>query len=175
MAKYFNKLGFKKGAEIGVADGRYSKVLCKSIPGLELYCIDIWAPYPGNGRKYTERDYQYGFEMAKKRLCQFNAKLIRAMSMDAVRNFADKSLDFVFIDANHAFDYVMEDIIEWSKKVKRGGIVSGHDYFHSRSGGMGVIEAVDAYVKAHNLALNLTGKDPDSADDKEPSFWWTKP
>jgi len=174
LARYFNKLGFKKGAEIGVADGKYSEILCQSIPGLELFCIDIWAPYPGNGHRYKEEDYRYGFEMTQKRLGGFKAKLIRAMSMDAVKNFADESLDFVFIDANHAFDYVMEDIIHWSKKVRRGGVVSGHDYYHSRSGRMGVIEAVDAYTKAHKLSLNLTGKISDSADDKEPSFWWIK-
>ena len=51
--------------------------------------------------------------------------------MEALKDFNDNSLDFVFIDGNHTFEYVVEDIAQWSKKVKVGGIVSGHDYWRS--------------------------------------------
>ena len=60
--------------------------------------------------------------------------------MDAVKDFKDESLDFVYIDANHGYESTKEDIREWSKKVKKGGIVSGHDYV--KKNGYGVIEAV---------------------------------
>ena len=48
--------------------------------------------------------------------------------MDVVKQFKDGSLDFVYIDANHEFRSVIDDISEWGKKVKVGGIVSGHDF-----------------------------------------------
>ena len=54
--------------------------------------------------------------------------------MEAVEGFVDESLDFVYIDGNHEFRYIAEDIYEWTKKVKKGGIVSGHDYFFTKSG-----------------------------------------
>ena len=47
LAQTFGELGFKVGAEIGVAEGIYSRVLFDNIPGLKLFGIDIWKNYPG--------------------------------------------------------------------------------------------------------------------------------
>jgi hypothetical protein len=49
-------------------------------------------------------------------------------SVDASSLYDDKSLDFVFIDAEHKYEYVIKDIESWLPKVKPGGIISGHDY-----------------------------------------------
>jgi predicted O-methyltransferase YrrM len=165
LARHFNQLGLRVGAEIGVSGGINAENLCKEIPGLKLYCIDSWEGERG----------ERGYQKARIRLQKYDAIFIRKASMEAVNDFKDGSLDFVFIDANHNFDFVIEDITEWSKKVRTNGVVSGHDYYHSASGRIGVIEAVDAYVNAYNIKLNLTTKDINSRDDKEPSFWWTKP
>lgn len=54
--------------------------------------------------------------------------------MDAVRWFDDNTLDFVFIDANHDYKHFAEDLREWHKKVKPGGIVSGHDWVNGCNG-----------------------------------------
>jgi glycosyltransferase involved in cell wall biosynthesis len=51
--------------------------------------------------------------------------------MQAVTDFADESLDFVYIDGNHQLKYVVEDIVEWTKKIKKGGIIAGHDYIYT--------------------------------------------
>jgi predicted O-methyltransferase YrrM len=131
LVEYFRKLGFKYGAEVGVRYGRYSEILCQNIPGLKLLCIDIW-----RGRDT--------FQTAKDRLSRYNTVLIQKSSMDAVKDIPDESLDFVFIDANHSYDSVKEDIREWTRKVRKGGIVSGHDYYvFLHSGNRGVIDAVD--------------------------------
>jgi cephalosporin hydroxylase len=42
--------------------------------------------------------------------------------------FENNSLDFVYIDANHAYNYVVQDIELWYPKVKKGGYLCGHDY-----------------------------------------------
>ena len=55
------------------------------------------------------------------------ANLIRNFSNQAVNEFEDESLDFVFIDASHDFHSVNEDIYLWKNKVNKGGMVSGHD------------------------------------------------
>jgi len=65
---------------------------------------------------------------------------IKGFSLDVVRRYEDKSLDFVFIDANHDYEYVKDDIIKWLPKVKDNGIIAGHDYIQSFPG---VIQAVD--------------------------------
>jgi hypothetical protein len=53
---------------------------------------------------------------------------IKSGSAAAAVNFADQSVDFVFIDADHVYDRVKEDILAWLPKVKPGGIIAGHDY-----------------------------------------------
>ena len=176
LIKYFAKLGFTRGAEIGVAEGYLSEAMFKAIPNLHLYCIDIWQPYRGNAWSGSIARNDRNFMVASKRLANYDATLIRQMSMDAVKQFTDNSLDFVYIDSNHAFDYVMQDLIEWSKKVRVGGIVSGDDYYRFKKAG--VIEAVDAYTKAHGIKFNLTdpypGKIMDRGHQEQPSYWWIK-
>jgi hypothetical protein len=56
------------------------------------------------------------------------AIMIRASSEISSNMFLDNSLDFVYIDANHAYDFVKEDIELWYPKVKKGGYLCGHDY-----------------------------------------------
>lgn len=164
LAKYFNKLGFRVGAEVGVLRGDYSVVLCKANPDLKLYCIDSW----GLNEKRYAGYHQRMYEKAKYNLAPYNTKLIKKLSLEATADFADDSLDFVYIDANHKFDYVIEDIIEWTKKVRSGGIVAGHDYLKTSL--PGPKDAVDTYLKYHlNLKLNLTAK-----SDKPRSWWFVK-
>ena len=182
-------LGFKIGAEIGVANGRFSKYLCKGIPGLKLYCVDPWTAYP----EYIEHHDPEGqvvlnncYETAKRRLAEYDCKLIKAYSLDAVKQFEDNSLDFVFIDGNHTFRHCIDDIDEWSKKVRIGGIVSGHDYWTSAERPretlyianltedeqlrmVQVKDAVDAWTKAHRIRpWFITTK------DASPSWFWVK-
>lgn len=160
LAKYFNTLGFTLGAEIGVADGINAMTFLEEIPDLHLHCIDPWEDHPSS------------YYNAVKRLPKQRVHIYKATSMESVFAFPDNALDFVFIDGDHRFDYVMEDIIAWSRKVKKGGIVSGHDYYHFK--GSGVIEAVNAYISANRYNLHLLQCDPESTDDKMPSWWFRK-
>ena len=175
LAKYFNELGFKYGAEIGVCFGRYSEILCQNMPGLKLIAIDSWS----NRRNAEREDIAKisGEESTRIKLAPYNAVVIKASSMDALRYVKDDSLDFVFIDAGHDYDSVSEDVREWSKKVKVGGIVSGHDYYvFPNSGNRGVIDAVDEYVKKHDIELLTTGWDRKNpvSDDRQPCWYFFK-
>jgi len=168
LAKYFAKLGFKKGAEIGVYKGYYSEVLLDNIPGLELLCIDSWCLNEARRNAY---------EVARKALSKYKgAKIIKSTSVEAAKNVPNESLDFVFIDAAHDYQSVKTDIETWTPKVKKGGIVSGHDYLPGRRT-VQVIEAVDEYVKEHNLKLLLTDWDKTNPhkDDRQPCWYFIKP
>jgi hypothetical protein len=141
LSVLFKELGFNIGAEIGVETGRYSKCLCTINPNLKLFSIDAW----------EEPDNKI-YDKAKKRLTPFNCQIIRDRSMNAVKMSADESLDFVFIDAAHDYDSAKEDIEHWSKKVKKGGIVSGHDYNNGLRGQpRGVKGAVNEWVEKNNI------------------------
>jgi len=152
MADTLNELGFKVGAEIGVAQGSHSKILCQRIPNLRLFCVDIWDLYEGYN-EYTDRINRY-YEAAKVTLAPWHTVFVKKFSMDAVKDFEDGSLDFVYIDGAHDFMHVAEDLCEWSKKVRVGGIVYGHDYKLRNDSTKNIIHvkhALQAYVYTHAI------------------------
>lgn len=167
LARQFASLGLTRGAEIGVADGRNSLTLCEAIPGLQLLAVDPWLRYQGNPRGGPQEQHDGNLEIARERLNAFSVTFLHGMSMDVVRDVPVDSLDFAYIDGNHSFDWVMQDLIEWSKRVRPGGIVAGHDFYHFKWAG--IVEAVVAYTGAHGIT------DWHLCDEREPSFWWVKP
>lgn len=169
LARMFGEKGFTRGAEIGVADGRYSRVLCESVPGLQLLCVDPYLRYDGNTRGGPQEQHDGNWNAAHERLHGFDVRFIRKKSVEAAQDVPPESLDFVYIDGNHDFDFVVLDLIEWSKRVRRGGIVAGHDFYHFPRRRAGVVEAVAAYTAAHDI------DDWYLCDEREPSFWWVKP
>jgi len=125
-------LGFTVGVEVGVAAGGFSKVILDANPKMELYGVDPWTPY-GGYRDYARKSTLDTLEIKARRLLKGydNYEFIKAFSMDAVQQFSDGSLDFVYIDANHQEPYVSQDINEWYRKLRPRGILSGHDYVRS--------------------------------------------
>ena len=55
-------------------------------------------------------------------------KVLRMRSVEAAKTFADKSLDFVFVDATHSYEGCRDDIAAFLPKMKPGGVMGGHDY-----------------------------------------------
>ena len=165
LAELYSELGYTVGAEIGVRRGRFSQLILSKNPSLKMHCIDPWTPF---GRHSQERQDRY-FENAQARLKEYDVTFIKKTSMDALEDFDDESLDFVYVDGLHDFDNVMSDIIGWNRKVRSGGIVSGHDYIHLH--GCGVIPAVNAFVEGHNIREWYITQEYTPA----PSFFWVKP
>ena len=58
-------------------------------------------------------------------------KDLKMTSMEAVKKFENESIDFVFIDGSHEYEDIKNDIISWMPKVKKGGVLAGHDYYLS--------------------------------------------
>jgi hypothetical protein len=157
-------LGFTVGAEIGVRRGEYAEAIFTAHPGLlAYYAVDMWDLQQD---QYQRRRGRYLRE-ARKRLAPYPVTFLKERSLAAVLMIPDASLDFVYIDAAHDFDNVVQDLIQWSAKVKPGGIVAGHDYFQHRYGG--VVPAVDAYVRCHRIAPWYV------TYEVMPSFFWVKP
>ena len=149
----FAKLGFNEGAEIGVRYGKYTIQFCKANPDLHMLAIDPWMAYrasivPGYNRYSTEKQESI-YSKALEILAPYNVTVIRKGSMDALADIEDRSLDFVYIDGDHTFDYIMLDIIHWARKVKVGGIMACHDYQHGTWAGVNM--AIEAYTRAHHI------------------------
>jgi len=146
----FRELGFLEGAEIGVHQATNARVMFDTIPNLKLHCVDCWKPVEGRTRNKQRRYYRKAKQVLEPEINNGQAHIIRKWSLDAAKDFERESLDFVYIDANHNYDFVMQDIIQWSRKVRLGGIISGHDYHHIRPH-CGVVEAVKNYTSFHHL------------------------
>lgn len=121
-------------AEIGVMHGGYSRIVLAKWKGAKYYMVDLWARQPAE--VYRERtddiDYDFKFKDCLGVVRDYpQAVMIRDYSVKAADQIQDESLDWVFIDANHAFDAVTADLNAWFPKVKRGGLFSGHDFQHN--------------------------------------------
>lgn len=162
LPEIFAKLGFKVGAEVGVRKGDFSKLICEANPGVKLFCVDPWAAY----YHFSQESGNEHYEIAKKALAPYDCTLIRKFGQEAAFDFEDESLDFVYIDGDHRFDWVMEDLITWGRKVRSGGIISGHDYYRFRNSG--VVPAVDTYTFQHGIHEWFI------TDEKEASFFFAK-
>jgi predicted O-methyltransferase YrrM len=112
-------------AEVGCLAGISTKVFagaCKKV-----YAIDSWKPYSEvNSERMSEAIGRFDENLKG---CS-NVEVIKMHSLDAVNDFKDEGLDVVYIDANHSYAAFRKDLRAWIPKVKRGGIIAGHDYHH---------------------------------------------
>lgn len=158
LAHLFAELDFREGAEIGTDQGEYAEVLMKANENLSLLCIDPWKAkaYKKGEQPESNEDQEFfdkRFEETTERLQQFaNAHIIRSTSMEVVEIVGDKTLDFVYIDGNHDFINVAQDIHYWFNKVKPGGILAGHDYVRYPSRKFNHVQkVVNAYMTSYHL------------------------
>ena len=144
------------GCELGVGDGYYSYWILRKTQLKKLYSVDPWDKPEGS--QITFRAEPELYMKALKNLMEYGDRsyVLRMLSVPAAELFPDQSMSFVYIDANHAEAEVEADIAAWWPKIKRGGILAGHDYgtFHT-----GVTVAVDRFVKQYGLKLHLTAND----------------
>ena len=154
LPNLFNELGFKIGAEIGVARGTWAKQILKRMPQLKLYLVDLWEPY-AEYLDFPDEKVLSFYPDVKENVKGYNVEFIKEWSHIAAEQFEDESLDFVYIDANHIYEYVVQDLACWSKKVRKGGIVCGHDYNdfskHKNHCYMQVVEAVNGWCAAKDI------------------------
>lgn len=183
LPEFFKDMGYKVGAEIGVASGVFSEILCKD--GLKLYSIDPYTVYPDYYTPTAQARLDREYEEAKERLGKYpNCTIIRKTSMEAVKDFEDESLDFVYIDGHHAFKFVAEDIYEWSKKIRKGGCVSGHDFVHSKTKVNPYVCHVKYVVRGYTASYNIKDwyvlgqkhfpKNKEEKRDQWRSWFWIK-
>ena len=171
LPQLFRDLGFTTGAEIGVGEGHFSRKLCKENKALKLYSIDAWQCYGSYlNREQLQDRMERKYQIAINKLAPFDCEVIREFSRVAVKRFADDSLDFVYIDSNHDFRHAYQDIGLWEKKVRPGGIISGHDYCNLNDDTKcRVKDAVIKWTGEHNINpwFVIVGS-------QYPSYFWVK-
>ena len=157
-----------KGVEIGVKLGDFSELILSQSDLSVLYSIDPWQTFSikdyDDGANAPQREQDERYQSTVNRLSKFNERsvIIRKTSKDAVTEFRDNELDFIFIDGNHGYEYVKEDLHLWWPKVRLGGLFSGDDYLFTPGGKTPVKDAVDEFMRDinHNFYLTIQEKFP---------------
>ena len=150
-----NEYNYHAIAEIGVSKGDNAYHIIINCELNKFYLID--PDYNGTFNYGWFKKYQ-------------QAIFLRVPSNQAVRLIDDNSLDLVFIDADHHYDSVKEDIEIWYPKVKKGGIISGHDYYMNDGINLkyniGVKRAVNEYFDHINFEADISSEGL--------FIWWVK-
>jgi predicted O-methyltransferase YrrM len=168
LGNLIKDLKMKVGIEVGIYKGEFTACLAKKAPKTKIIGLDSWTVYEGY-KDDVKNDLHTAQEAAVKNTKDYpNVELIKGWSDEVVNRFKDGSLDFVFIDANHSYEYVVADIAAWSKKVKKGGLVMGHDYKDDKKHALGAKAAVDGWCSSYDIKPLFTWT------DKTPSWMYVK-
>jgi glycosyltransferase involved in cell wall biosynthesis len=133
FADLLNGLGLTDSAvEVGVLRGEFSREFLDRWSGSRLYLVDPWGNVPDcvDITNLTDEEHEQALAETHKNLAPHSGRYVvcRQLSAEAATRFADGSLDFVFIDANHEYAAIRSDLWRWYPKVRPGGILAGHDF-----------------------------------------------
>jgi hypothetical protein len=127
-----NHPDWTKGAEIGVAQGRTLKAVLETCPNLVMLAVDAWEYVPDSEDTgmYEGMDHALNEQCVRLVAGAFPDRvgILKGYSWGMASLVGDGTLDFVFIDASHAYEEVKADIKCWAPKVKPNGWILGHDY-----------------------------------------------
>jgi|GEM_PF-356154 len=174
------------GAEIGVAAGDFAAAILDAAEPRELHLIDPWSHLEGGSgllqAGYMLADVEEALErgveldspppnpngdatlakVAGRFEGDLRVHIHRQYSYKAAAGFEEGYFDFVYIDGNHHYEFVLRDLQDFASRLKPGGLLFGHDFFDNafaRKENYGVVEAVLAFLKRSNFRfLMLTSE-----------------
>ena len=163
LAELINKNKFKTFVEVGTWQGITHRRVLERCPNIEeSFCVDPYnAEYyedKSDIYKNNQRFFDRTMEKAILHIGDERCAFIRLSSVEAAKTFKDKSIDIIYIDAGHDYKNVKADIKAWLPKIRKGGILSGHDFSHRYS---------EDVVKAVIEELGIIHFSPDKV-------WWRK-
>ena len=157
------------GAELGVFTGLFSSVFASEEKLAKVTFVDPWwqafgdnypdwGAYSDYGRMSTRRAY----ELAKRRISRSglpNRIIEVSSSYDWLRDQADESLDWVYLDSTHSYEGTKRELELLNRKIKNNGVILGDDWQCNRDHvHHGVCLAVNETLKSTNFELILCGR-----------------
>lgn len=141
LANWINENNFSKIVELGVLDGFTAQEILKSCPHIVEYVgVDIFekpdifqsiAPKNDRSREvYNSFDFNFYYKLTLENLKDFTNKvtILKTTTLEASYLYPNMNFDLVFIDADHSYEGVAQDIQMWLPKIRSGGILAGHDF-----------------------------------------------
>ena len=126
MVGRFNDAVF---VEIGCWEGKSTTFMAEkiknSVRNIKFFAVDLWEDYD-----QKELKWKANFDSFLKNIEPLKdyINVIKADSVEAAKQFEDHSVDFIFIDGNHQYEFVKADIQAWFPKLKKDGVIAGHDH-----------------------------------------------
>jgi len=161
--------------EIGTCGGHFTEQILAVWPTCSLTTIDCWAPYD-SVPAFTHDVQEARFKNTSEKFAgNRNVTIIRGYSHVVAKTVAEASIDFIYIDGDHSRAAVLLDLKSWLPKLKRGGIMAGHDYYGD------VKTVVDEFCAQNGLDVSATPDVNSRASAvygpgwEGPSFWFRKP
>jgi len=141
--------------EVGVNTGLNVFDVMTQLNVSHSFLVDMYLAYDtvyeGRVIYFTQEVQAEAYESAKKLLEPFKDKLTWLLSYsDVAIKDVDEGIDFIYIDGNHEYEYVKNDLKNYWKKLAENGILAGHDFFGSHNG---LIRAVFEFSNENNLKL----------------------
>lgn len=146
--------------EVGVYRGRSLLFLASRIRRLGkmvlLHGVDMWDGSDEASHRPDQACYDACVADAKRLGLGFMLRFAIMSSAKAAEFMSDRSLDLVFIDAQHTYEGVRDDIALWTPKVRAGGVLAGHDYSGTFPGvAQAVHEAFGANVRVEGTVWEV--------------------
>lgn len=129
MVQRFNDAHFVEvGSWKGMSSCFMAVEIVNSGKNIRFDCVDTWdwienTDIPKSLYKNIWEEFSKNIEPVKKVV-----NPVRMISWEAAKLYEDESLDFVFIDASHDEESFTKDLDAWLPKVRKGGVIAGHDY-----------------------------------------------
>ena len=156
--------------ELGVFNGDFSDVIYEKLNPIELHLVDIFEGYTHSGDKdggnIVYSDLNDSYNKLLKKYSSHNVLIHKGLSKNILSTFPDNYFDFIYIDASHDYVSVKEDLELSYLKVKKGGIIGGHDYDCKKHSD--VVMAVNEFCYNFGLRIDTLTK------DKLPSYFIKK-
>ena len=175
------------GAEIGVAEGAFSAAILEDAQPSELHLIDPWSHLESGSGLMQATELLAGVDAGRAHGEEFapppensegdalfavvanrfkadpRVRLHRQYSYKAAASFDDGYFDFVYVDGNHHYEFVLKDLHDFAAKLKPGGLLFGHDFFEdsfAREEHYGVIDAVGTFLKRSDFRFLMLTWEP---------------
>lgn len=134
--------------EIGSCIGENAESILETLNVKTLYLVDPYEPYIQGKNLVLVNGNS---EIAQRKMKKYGERVqfIKRKSAEAA-SVLPNNLDLVYIDGNHDYDYVKQDIELYYPKLRLNGIIGGHDF---RNGGGDVIRAVCEFAVSHKCDL----------------------
>ncbi len=121
------------GVEVGTQLAQFASRLRGRWRGQKLICVDPWKAYYGVDMDDAAHESYY--RQAQTTMNNFGPQgttweFLRTTGLEAAKKFAAEGaqFDFVFLDDDHDYQPVLDEIDAWWPLIKPGGFLTGHDW-----------------------------------------------